>query len=547
MGSGTNWSGLSLNKMYNDINGGAGYETTSQSAGLWSSVAAELQYAADEVRSILASTTVEWSGAGSDAMVASHNQFDTWAEHARELSNRADTAAATQASLFTDTKPKISAPGNADANRDNFVEKGIAWIPGVTTDQEKFEEGERSKHAAAVAAMQSYDDSVYSGASRGYFSSPPVLVASVAPASAQPVAPVGPPQPGVGWATGGYGGGDGSYYGGSGSAPNHPIPRSPAASSTPAGMQPASVSGPGTVSSGWSPAGSGGTYTPGQGAGSRAWGVPGEPQFGGPAASVGTQAAASGSPVRAPAVGSDSGSGAAALSGAGAPIGSAYAGDQERSRGGVGSGLGSAAGSSAGSSGGSGFGAYGGGGGAYGGGGGAYGSGGRGASGAGAGGGRSAYGGGVGGRYSGGAGGRYGGGAGGAGAGSGGAGGRYGGGAKDRYRSGGGVGGSYSGNAGGTGSGSGVGPGAGVGPGSGVGPGAGSGPGSGAGSAVAGGTGATGTAAGAARGTTPGFMGAGAGRRGEGDSEHETPDYLKHFEYFDDGRLIAPPVIGADE
>jgi len=42
-------------------------------------------------------------------------------------------------------------------------------------------------------------------------------------------------------------------------------------------------------------------------------------------------------------------------------------------------------------------------------------------------------------------------------------------------------------------------------------------------------------------------MGAGAGRRGEGDSEHETPDYLKHFEYFDDGRLIAPPVIGADE
>jgi len=530
MGTGTNWAGMSLESMFTNINGGAGYGSTSRAAAMWKDVAGELASAGERVRSILASTTVEWSGAGSDAMVASHNQFDTWAEHARELSNRADTAAATQASLFTDTKPKISAPGNADANRDNFVEKGIAWIPGVTTDQEKFEEGERSKHAAAVAAMQSYDDSVYSGASRGYFSSPPVLAASIAPASAQPVAPVGPPQPGVGWATGGYGGGDGSYYGGSGSAPNHAIPGSPAASSTPAGMQPAAVSGPGTVSSGWSPAGSGGTYTPGQGAGSRAWGVPGEPQFGGPAASVGTQAAASGSPVRAPAVGSDSGSGAAALSGAGAPIGSAYAGDQERSRGGVGSGLGSAAVSSAGSLGGSGFGAYGGGGGAYGAGGrGAYGSGGRGASGAGAGGGRSAYGGGAGGRYSGGAGGRYGGGAGGAGAGSGGAGGRYGGGAKDRYRSGGGVGGSYSGNAGGTG------PGAGVGPGSGV------------GSAVAGGTGATGTSAAAARGTTPGFMGAGAGRRGEGDSEHETPDYLKHFEYFDDGRLIAPPVIGADE
>ncbi|WP_232433585.1 PPE domain-containing protein [Rhodococcus sp. AW25M09] len=47
-----------------------------------------------------------------------------------------------------------------------------------------------------------------------------------------------------------------------------------------------------------------------------------------------------------------------------------------------------------------------------------------------------------------------------------------------------------------------------------------------------------------------GTGGAGApasGARGQAeDDEHETPDYLKQFEHFADGRTVAPSVIGAD-
>lgn len=58
-----------------------------------------------------------------------------------------------------------------------------------------------------------------------------------------------------------------------------------------------------------------------------------------------------------------------------------------------------------------------------------------------------------------------------------------------------------------------------------------------AGSAVTGGRGGAGT------GMGPG------GTRGSGqeDQEHEVPDYLKDLEHFSDGRVVAPPVIGADD
>ncbi|MFD4294632.1 PPE domain-containing protein [Rhodococcus sp. NPDC058505] len=40
-------------------------------------------------------------------------------------------------------------------------------------------------------------------------------------------------------------------------------------------------------------------------------------------------------------------------------------------------------------------------------------------------------------------------------------------------------------------------------------------------------------------------VGAGTGRATD-DEEHRTPDYLKSFEHFDDGRLVIPSVIGGD-
>lgn len=61
-------------------------------------------------------------------------------------------------------------------------------------------------------------------------------------------------------------------------------------------------------------------------------------------------------------------------------------------------------------------------------------------------------------------------------------------------------------------------------------------------------TGRGGAAGGGGVGRGGAGMGAGGagGRRGQDDDEHETPDYLKDFEHFEDGRVVAPPVIGAD-
>jgi PPE-repeat protein len=55
-----------------------------------------------------------------------------------------------------------------------------------------------------------------------------------------------------------------------------------------------------------------------------------------------------------------------------------------------------------------------------------------------------------------------------------------------------------------------------------------------------------GDAAAATRGGHAGAPMSGA-RADDGDDEHDTPDYLKQFEHFADGRTVAPSVIGAEQ
>ncbi|MFI8569138.1 PPE domain-containing protein [Rhodococcus sp. NPDC078407] len=77
----------------------------------------------------------------------------------------------------------------------------------------------------------------------------------------------------------------------------------------------------------------------------------------------------------------------------------------------------------------------------------------------------------------------------------------------------------------------------------------------GSGSAFGGGQGGPATAFGtpapadgglAQRGTGGAGAPASSARTQDEDDEHETPDYLKQFEHFADGRTVAPSVIGAD-
>lgn len=556
MGTGVNWHAMSLDTLDGDINGGSGHQSTIAAGDMWQAVATELQAAADEVRAIVASTSVAWQGVAADSMVNSHNQFDDWAQRAQELSNQATGANQVQSSSFVTARNTIEPAADGGPEPDNFVERGFGFLPGVTTDRESFEAAEREKQRRAAEAMVSYEQTVYSDAQRSYFTTPPTLAVSVGdapPTRPASVAPTSPIDPGM---NGGSLSGDGTRAGGMSGGGDRE-------------SGPVSSYGPSSAYSGASsPAADGhapyqyehanpavapaASYPVGEQAFGPSTGYQGSPTYQGdptrwPNHGAPTQVSAQGVDLAPSAAGGPGpGAGGSGSYGSGGAGGPGFSGTAGTAGGGPGANGGpSAYGPAAAGSGGygpgpSGPGTYGPGGvGAVPGGSGRGATGGGAARGgpgyAGAGSGRSPVagrgvpGGGPGagrglpGRGAAGSSGGYGG------AGSSGAGGS---GARP-----GGFGAGY-GTAGGIGPGAGVGAG---GPGSGAGLGAG-----GAGPAAVGGPSA-GSSNAAGRGGVGGpMMGAGAGRRGEDDVEHETPDYLKNFEYFEDGRLVAPPVIGAD-
>ena len=49
----------------------------------------------------------------------------------------------------------------------------------------------------------------------------------------------------------------------------------------------------------------------------------------------------------------------------------------------------------------------------------------------------------------------------------------------------------------------------------------------------------------AARTTGMGHL-AGSRGAGEDEAEHDTPEYLRNIEQFEDGRMVVPSVLGAD-
>lgn len=351
MGASSHWQAMSLAKMYGDINGGDGYETTAASATMWGEVATQLEDVADRVRALTRGAAADWQGSGADAMSLSHNQFDTWAQDARDLSTAAIQAANIQSTLFTDTRPRIEAPGDASQHQDNLLTRGASFIPGITTDQEHFEQGESDKQKAAAAAMASYDGSVSTQANRGYFSTPPVLAVSVAanPVSPALVAPVGTPHDPNGFQPNPYNGtgsvgvdsplvatghpqtGSLATAPASVSAASWQAPLSASAPATSVSHSPAGYSATGSQSAGSPQAPSGGAFTtprerPATGVSSQGWSDPARTGARGSTGGV----PGYGEPLAAGAPGSERSrggdrSGAAAGSGAAAPSAGAAA------------------------------------------------------------------------------------------------------------------------------------------------------------------------------------------------------------------------------
>ncbi len=487
--TGVNWAALPALKMSTDVYDGPGPGSTHEAAAAWRALSAGLAEAHAEFTSVTQFAMGNWEGPAAESAHVALSPFGDWAAAAGATADRLSAETDFQGEAYSATKAAMPSPAEVvqvEAVKDNPVDKVVGLLTGVPTPGEVAEGVAAAQQAEAAMAMTSYDVTVSMFNSYEPFQPAPRLTAGVISANGA--------------------NGQAATHGdfGSGAAQLFASTMTAGAAYHPMGGDAAGGSG-------------GGAHT---------------------AASGGTYAAASGGSATGSAdgtggfAGGGSHSGGAHTAAAAAGLGAGGAG--ALSAGSLGAGASAARGFGAGGSAAAGFGA----------------------GGSGAGGSAAAEAGGSGARGSGAAGSRTfaaaeaysrpagapgsaaeAGGARGAGFGPG-EGGAVGGSSRAAGLGSAAAGGAQSGSAATAAEGSVRGP---------LGAGGTSGVGAAGESLGARGVGGTaGTSAAGARGGSG--AGAGTGRgNGQDDDEHDIPDYLKDLEHFTDGRVVAPPVIGADD
>lgn len=497
--TGVNWAALPALKMSTDVYDGPGPGSTHEAAAAWRALSTGLAEAHAEFTSVTQFAMGNWEGPAAESAHVALSPFGDWAAAAGATADRLSAETDFQGEAYSATKAAMPSPAEVvqvEAVKDNPVDKVVGLLTGVPTPGEVAEGVAAAQQAEAAMAMTSYDVTVSMFNSYEPFQPAPRLTAGVISAN-----------------------------GANGQAATHGDFGSGAAQLFASTM---------TAGAAYHPMG--GDAAGGSGGGAHA------------AASGGTHAAASGGSATGSAdgtggfAGGGSHSGGAHTAAAAAGLGAGGAG--ALGAGSLGAGASNTRGFGAGGSAAAEFGA------------GGSGAGGFGARGSGAGGSGAADEGGSGARGSGAAGSRTfaaaeaysrpagapgsaaeAGGARGAGFGPG-EGGAVGGSSRAAGLGSAAAGGAQSGSAATAAEGSVRGP---------LGAGGTSGVGAAGESLGARGVGGTaGTSAAGARGGSG--AGAGTGRgNGQDDDEHDIPDYLKDLEHFTDGRVVAPPVIGADD
>ena len=487
--TGVNWAALPALKMSTDVYDGPGPGSTHEAAAAWRALSTGLAEAHAEFTSVTQFAMGNWEGPAAESAHVALSPFGDWAAAAGATADRLSAETDFQGEAYSATKAAMPSPAEVvqvEAVKDNPIDKVVGLLTGVPTPGEVAEGVAAAQQAEAAMAMTTYDVTVSMFNSYEPFQPAPRLTAGVISANGA--------------------NGQAATHGdfGSGAAQLFASTMTAGAAYHPMGGDAAGGSG-------------GGAHT---------------------AASGGTYAAASGGSATGSAdgtggfAGGGSHSGGAHTAAAAAGLGAGGAG--ALSAGSLGAGASAARGFGAGGSAAAGFGA----------------------GGSGAGGSAAAEAGGSGARGSGAAGSRTfaaaeaysrpagapgsaaeAGGARGAGFGPG-EGGAVGGSSRAAGLGSAAAGGAQSGSAATAAEGSVRGP---------LGAGGTSGVGAAGESLGARGVGGTaGTSAAGARGGSG--AGAGTGRgNGQDDDEHDIPDYLKDLEHFTDGRVVAPPVIGADD
>ncbi|WP_127781660.1 PPE domain-containing protein [Rhodococcus sp. X156] len=319
MTTGINWASRPTVQLVGDINGGAGPSSAVEAATAWRALSAALTQADEDFHSAMKVAMGGWEGPAAEEARSALSPFADWATAADAMAHKLGAQTARHSTTFLATRaamPSMPEVVATQSVRDNLIDRAVGLMTGVPTPGEVAEAKAATQQAEAVAAMNRYDAATSSTATTVPLQPAPRLTAGVVPVTAPP-APVDPGQ------------GDGRAPGyfpplppaspGSGSAPGQPGSPSPGIHHFEPSPQthPAGVGEPPPAGAGHGP-GSGGHGPGGGGPGGSG------PGGSGPGTSTGPQG--SGGPGHGTAPGGSSGVGGAGSGGQPGGPGSAPAG-----------------------------------------------------------------------------------------------------------------------------------------------------------------------------------------------------------------------------
>ena len=180
--TGVNWAALPALKMSTDVYDGPGPGSTHEAAGAWRALSAGLAEAHAEFTSVTQFAMGNWEGPAADSAHVALSPFGDWAAAAGATADRLSAETDFQGEAYSATKAAMPSPAEVvqvEAVKDNPVDKVVGLLTGVPTPGEVAEGVAAAQQAEAAMAMTSYDVTVSMFNSYEPFQPAPRLTAGV--------------------------------------------------------------------------------------------------------------------------------------------------------------------------------------------------------------------------------------------------------------------------------------------------------------------------------------------------------------------------------
>ncbi len=160
--TGVNWASRPTMKLVADVYNGPGPASTYEAADAWRALSAGLAAADTEFADAMKLARGNWEGPAADAAQAALAPFSEWAATAEAIANALSAQAAFNAGAFSTTKAAMPSPAEVAAVaavKDNPVDKVVGLLTAVPTPGEVAESVAAAQQAQAAIAMTGYDAS----------------------------------------------------------------------------------------------------------------------------------------------------------------------------------------------------------------------------------------------------------------------------------------------------------------------------------------------------------------------------------------------------